>query len=43
MISGSLPLVMMAMWIGLAADGPVGGYGAPTSPPTSWRCSSCGS
>jgi ABC-2 type transport system permease protein len=28
MISGSLPLVMMAMWIGLAADGPVGGYGA---------------
>ena len=28
MISGSLPLVMMAMWIGLAADGPVGGYAA---------------
>ena len=28
MISGSLPLVMMAMWIGLAADGPVGGYDA---------------
>ena len=28
MISGSLPLVMMAMWIGLAADGPIGGYGA---------------
>jgi ABC-2 type transport system permease protein len=28
MLSGSLPLVMMAMWIGLAADGPVGGYAA---------------
>jgi len=28
MISGSLPLVMMAMWIGLAAGGSVGGYGA---------------
>lgn len=28
MLSGSLPLVMMAMWIGLAAEGPVGGYGA---------------
>jgi ABC-2 type transport system permease protein len=26
MISGSLPLVMMAVWITLAADGPVGGY-----------------
>jgi len=28
MISGSLPLVMMAVWIGLAADGPVGAYDA---------------
>lgn len=27
-VSGSLPLVMMALWIGMAADGPVGGYGA---------------
>jgi ABC-2 type transport system permease protein len=28
MISGSLPLVMMAVWISLAAAGPVGGYDA---------------
>lgn len=28
MISGSLPLVMMAVWMALAADGPVGGYAA---------------
>jgi ABC-2 type transport system permease protein len=27
-LSGSLPLVMMAMWIGLAADASVGGYDA---------------
>jgi ABC-type uncharacterized transport system permease subunit len=28
MISGSLPLVMMAVWIGLASSGPIGGYSA---------------
>jgi ABC-2 type transport system permease protein len=28
MISGSLPLVMMALWIGLAEAGPIGGYSA---------------
>jgi ABC-2 type transport system permease protein len=28
MISGSLPLVMMAVWIGLAGSGPIGGYSA---------------
>lgn len=28
MLSGSLPLIMMFIWIGLAEDGPVGGYGA---------------
>ncbi len=28
MLAGSLPLVMMAMWMSLAADGPVGGYAA---------------
>ncbi len=27
-ISGSLPLIMMLIWIGLAEDGPVGGYTA---------------
>src|SRR5262249_14430931 len=28
MIAGSLPLIMMFIWMGLAANGPVGGYGA---------------
>ena len=28
-LSGSLPLIMMLIWIGLAEDGPVGGYTAP--------------
>ena len=28
-VSGSLPLIMMLIWIGLAEDGPVGGYTAP--------------
>lgn len=28
MISGSLPLIMMAIWMGLADEGPVGGYSA---------------
>ena len=28
MISGSLPLVMMAVWLGLARAGPIGGYSA---------------
>lgn len=28
MLSGSLPLIMMLIWIGLAEQGPVGGYGA---------------
>lgn len=27
-VSGSLPLIMMLIWIGLAKDGPVGGYTA---------------
>ncbi len=27
-VSGSLPLIMMLIWIGLAEDGPVGGYTA---------------
>lgn len=28
MIAGSLPLIMMFIWMGLAANGPVGGYAA---------------
>ncbi len=27
-VSGSLPLVMMALWMGIAGEGPVGGYAA---------------
>ena len=28
MVAGTLPLIMMFIWMGLAANGPVGGYAA---------------
>ena len=35
-VAGSLPLIMMFAWIGIAADGPIAGYdAAAVSPPIS--------
>jgi hypothetical protein len=35
----NLPLIMMALWSAVAADGPSGASARPSSWPTTWPCS----
>ena len=42
-LTTNMPLVMLALWHAVAADGPVGRFDQPSSPPTTWACSWCAS